>query len=107
MKITSEEKTLLEKLSLGLFDGCVGNQLLTTGGSAIWKTIKNGVPVMLKQGPTRKFFDGKENTYSEGILHTLQEWVTDEQKLEFLRKFGWLMRDATVKAYSAKFKPTK
>ena len=48
---------------------------------------------MLKQGPTRKFFNGKENEKIPGILHTLQEWSTDEQKLEFLRKFGWLMKD--------------
>lgn len=62
---------------------------------------------MFKQGPGSKFFNGKENEHIEGVLHTLQEWVTDEQKLEFLRKFGWLMKDEAVKAYSAKFKPGK
>ena len=41
------------------------------------------------------------------MLHTLQEWVTDEQKLEFLRKFGWLMKDEAVRVYSAKFKPKR
>ena len=60
---------------------------------------------MFKQGPGSRFFDGKENTCIEGVLHTLQEWITDEQKLEFLRKFGWLMKDAAVRTYSAKFKP--
>lgn len=54
-----------------------------------------------------KLFNGKENECFEGVLHTLQEWVTDEQKLEFLRKFGWLMKDKAVKAYSAKFIPEK
>ena len=73
----------------------------------IWynKSIKNGVPAMFKQGPGSRFFDGKENTRLEGVLHTLQEWITDEQKLEFLQRFGWLMKDAAVGAYSAKFKP--
>ena len=62
---------------------------------------------MFKQGPSRKFFNGKENERIEGVLHTLQEWSTDTEKLEFLRKFGWLMNDADVKKYSAKFKPKK
>ena len=40
-----------------------------------------------------RFFNGKENEHIEGAFHTLQEWVTDEQNQEFLRKFGWLMKD--------------
>lgn len=75
--------------------------MTTTRGSTVWKEIKNGVPAMFK------LFNGKENECFEGVLHTLQEWVTDEQKLEFLRKFGWLMKDKAVKAYSAKFIPEK
>ena len=105
--MTKEEKKLLKKLASGVLDGFVGNDLTTSGGSTIWKTIKNGVPVMFKQGPTKRFFNGKENERIEGVLHTLQEWITDEDKLEFLRKFGWLMNDPDVKAYSAKFKPNR
>mgnify|MGYP000494370932 FL=1 len=105
--MTKEEKNLLKKLASGVLDGFVGNDLTTSGGSTIWKTIKNGVPVMFKQGPTKRFFNGKENERIEGVLHTLQEWITDEDKLEFLRKFGWLMNDPDVKAYSAKFKPNR
>ena len=37
----------------------------------------------------------------------MQEWKTDEQKLTFLQKFGWLMKDKDVREYSAKFKPKK
>ena len=105
--MTIEEKTLLSKLASGALDGCVGNDLTTSGGSSIWKVIKNGVPVMLKQGPGKKFFDGKENIKIDGVLHVLQEWSSDEQKLEFIRKFGWLMNDTAVRTYSAKFKPIK
>ncbi len=54
-----------------------------------------------------RFFNGKENEHIEGAFHTLQEWVTDEQNQEFLRKFGWLMKDEVVRAYSAKFKPKR
>jgi hypothetical protein len=105
--MTIEEKELLSKLASGTLDGHVGGDLITTGGSSIWKMIKNGVPVMLKQGPTKRFFDGKENIKIDGALHVLQEWSSEEQKLEFLRKFGWLMKDVAVKAYSAKFKQVK
>ncbi len=105
--MTKEEKKLLEKLASGDLDGFVGDDLGTTGKSTIWKAIKNGVPAMFKQGPSKRFFNGKENERIDGVLHTLQEWVTDEEKLEFLRKFGWLMKDTAVRVYSAKFKPKK
>ena len=49
----------------------------------------------------------KENERYEGVLHTLAKWMTDEERLDFLRKFGWLIHDAAVNAYSAKFKPKK
>ena len=104
--MTDEEKGLLEKLASGALDGFVGNDLIT-GKSTVWKSIKNGIPTMFKQGPSKRFFNGKENERIEGVLHTLQEWSTDEEKLAFLRKFGWLMKDTAVKAYSAKFKPKK
>ena len=102
--MTNEEKNLLEKLASGVLDGFVGDDLIS-GKSTVWKSIKNGIPAMFKQGPSRKFFNGKENERIRGVLHTLQEWNTDTEKLEFLRKFGWLMNDAAVKKYSAKVKP--
>lgn len=82
--MTNEEKSLLKKLASGALDGFVGDDLTITGNSSVWKAIKNGVPAMFKQGPGSKFFNGKENEHIEGVLHTLQEWATDEQKLEFL-----------------------
>ena len=105
--MTKEEKGLLEKLASGALDGLVGDELITSGKSTVWKAIKNGVPAMFKEGPSKRFFNGKENERISGVLHTLQEWITDEEKLEFLRKFGWLMKDDAVQAYSAKFKPKK
>ena len=53
------------------------------------------------------YLQGKENEKFEGVLHVLQEWSTDVQKLEFLQKFGWLMSDEAVRTYSAKFKPKR
>ena len=104
---TKEEKSLLAKLASGMLDGMVGDDLTTSGGSTVWKSIKNGIPGNYKQGPGGKFFNGKENERYSGVLHTLREWKTDDEKLEFLQRFGWLMSDADVKAYSSKFKPKK
>ncbi len=105
--MTNEEKKLLQKMASGALDGFVGDNITTSGGSTVWKSIKNGLPAMFKQGPGGNFFNGKENERYEGVLHTLQKWATDDEKLQFLRKFGWLMQDTDVKAYSAKFKPKK
>ena len=105
--MTNEEKSLLDKMASGVLDGLVGDDVTTSGGSTVWMEIKNGVPAKLKQGPSRRFFNGKENERIAGVCHILQEWITDEQKLDFLRKFGWLMKDEAIKVYSAKFKPSK
>lgn len=105
--MTNEEKKLLKKLAKKLLDGQVGDILYTDGGSTVWTEIKNGIPVRYKQGPGGKFFDNRENVRYDGVLHTLQKWTTDEEKLEFLQKFGWLMKDLDVKTYSAKFKQKK
>lgn len=107
MKFSKEEKSLLAKLASGLLDGVVGDHLETSGGSTVWTSIKNGLPATFKKGPGKRFFNGKENEYISGVLHTLRKWSTDEEKLQFLRKFGWLMKDPDVIAYSAKFKPKK
>ena len=105
--MTNEEKNLIGRLDTGELDGIVGDLFSTNGGSTVWTMIKNGMPVRYKQGPGGRFFNGKENERYEGVLHIVAKWVTDEERLEFLRKFGWLMKDATVNAYRAKFKPKK
>ncbi len=107
MTFSKEEKNLLSKLAKGVLDGFVGDEYITQGGSSIWMAIKNGVPTKFKQGPSKRFFNGKENEVIQGVLHILQKWSSDKEKLQFLQKFGWLMKDPDVLAYSAKFKPVK
>ena len=102
---TDEENALLQKLSSGELDGLVGNVIFTTGNSSVWTEIRDGNPVRYKQGPGGKFFDGKENVRYEGVKHTLEEWKTDEEKLAFLQKYGWLIDNNEAKDYSSKFKP--
>ena len=102
---SDEEIGLLKKLLSEELDGPVGTNYYTSGGSTIWMEIKNGNPVRYKQGPGGKFFDGKENIKFEGKRTVLEKWETDDEKLAFLQKYGWLMEDKEVKSYSAKFKP--
>lgn len=68
--MTNEERNLLKRMASGAFDGFVGDDLTTSGGSSVWKVIKNGVPAMFKQGPGSRFFNGKENEYIEGVLYS-------------------------------------
>ena len=107
MRRTKEERSLLKRLSAGEFDGTVGNVLETSGGSTVWMTIKDGEPVRYKKGPGGKFFNGKENERYDGVLHTLEEWDTDDKKVGFFQKFGWLLEDDEAKSYSAKYKPKR
>jgi hypothetical protein len=107
MTSVNEEKRLLKMLADGLFDGPVGVGCYTTGGSTVWKVIKDGIPIMCKQGPTRKYFDGKENVKVDGVFRVLQKWCSDEEKLNFIRKYGWLIENPIAKTYSAKFKPQR
>ena len=108
MKRTAEEKGLLAKLASGILDGMVGDEREYRGHKSVFcgKYIKNGEPVSYRQGEPLRFFNGKEN---ERILWKREEehFDTDDRKLEFLQRFGWLTDDEDAKAYSAKFKPKK
>ena len=104
MSRTAEEKKLLEKFFSGVLDGQVGRDFVTTGGSTIWTAIKDNQIVKYKQGPSTKFFNGKENERIAGVLHTVQKWVSEDEILAFFQKYGFLIDDVDVKKYSAKFK---
>ena len=108
MKKTVEEKNLLAKLASGALDGLVGDERVYRGYKNVYcgKYISKGIPVSYREGESTRFFNGKENEILAGKRDETY-YDTDEKKLEFLQKFGWLMKDAAVKAYSAKFKPKK
>lgn len=107
MKRTNEEQKIIAKVLSGIVDGQVGKDFFTDGGSTVWTMIQNGRITRYKQGPGKRFFNGKENEFIEGTLHVLQEWITEDEILSFIQKFGFLMDDLDIKAYSAKFKPRK
>ena len=108
MSRTREEQSLLAKLASGALDGMVGDEREYRGYKSVYcgKYIKDGVPVSYRQGESERFFNGREN---ERILGKREEehYDTDERKVEFLQRYGWLMDDEEVRAYSAKFKPKK
>ena len=92
MSRTDEENNLLQKLASGSLDGMVGDEREYRGYRSVYcgKYIKNGEPVSYRQGEREE-----------------EHFDTDDRKLEFLQRYGWLMDDEDVKAYSAKYKPSK
>lgn len=62
--MTNKERNLLKKMASGALDGFVGDELTTSGGSTVWKVIKNGVPAMFKQGPGRRFLMARKMSIS-------------------------------------------
>ena len=108
MRRTGEEKKLLAKLASGVLDGMVGDEREYRGYRSVFcgKYIMNGEPVAYRQGESSRFFNGKENERVPG-KRVEEHFDTDDRKLEFLQRYGWLTDDEEVKAYSAKYKPKK
>ena len=108
VKHTKEERNLLAKLAEGLFDGAVGNEKVYHGYKDVTcgKYIKDGEPVSYREGESTRFFNGRGNETIPG-KRTEEHFKTDDEKLGFLKKFGWLINDDDARAYSAKFKPVK
>ena len=106
MNKTREERSLLEKLASGVLDGMVGREKVYHGYRNVYfgKYIKDGEPVSYREGESSRFFNGKENERISGKREE-DHYDTDDRKLEFLQRYGWLMDDEDVRAYSAKFKP--
>jgi len=106
MEVEKLEKIVLEKLNKGLLDGTVGNNFVTGDYAKVTfrKIIKNGIPQILRLGADSKFFDNKENIRVPG-KESVQLFETLAEKLIFIQKYGWLINDPDIKAYSALFKP--
>ena len=102
---TAEECHLLDKLRSGDLNGKFCEPLLDNGyGSSIQLEVRDGIPVQVKCGPSGKFFNGKENEPWKSVPRVNIKWRTDDQKLFFLQKYGFLSDDEEVRAYSNKYK---
>lgn len=108
MQMTKEEKRLLAKLASGELDGLVGEETPCAEykGTYHGQFIKDGEPVYYIQNEWQRFSNGKENMQIPS-KRAEECFITDEEKLSFLQKFGWLMDDEDVREYSAKFKTSK
>ena len=108
MTKTSEEKNLLSKLASKILDGQVGDERIYSGYRDVYcgKYIKDGIPVSYRESESTRFFNGSENERIPG--KRIEEYYdTDNRKLEFLQRYGWLIDDKDVQSYSSKFKPKK
>lgn len=108
MNLTAEEIRLLDKLRRGELDGAVGDEREYRNYRRVLcgMKIEAGTPIAYRQwlpassAPDRDQADDHE-------AREEKHYDTDEGKLEFLQRFGWLMGDEDVRAYSAKYKPQK
>lgn len=96
------------RLAEGQLDGPVGEERVIQGYRNLWHGmyIQDGEPVSYREGEPSRFFNGRENEMIPG-KRTEEHFKTDDEKLGFMKKFGWLIDDDDAKAYSAKFKPVK
>ena len=95
--LSPEEQKLLKKLAGGFLDGMVGDEREYRQYHSVYcgKVIRDGIPVSYRQNAPSGFeTERHENAF-----------VTEEQKLAFLQRYGWLMDDEEARAYSARYKP--
>ena len=107
MKKTEEEIRLLEKLASGALDGAVGDEREYRSYRRVLcgMRITCGVPIAYRLWkPADSVYDQVRSDTQDSREE--KHYDSDERKLEFLQRFGWLMEDDEVKAYSAKYKPT-
>ena len=106
MERTDEEKGLLAKIESGVLDGMVGDERAYVGHKNVYcgKYIKDGEPVSYRKGESSRFFNGKENEKIPGKIIE-ERYDTDDKKLEFLQRYGWLIDDEDTRAYSRRYKP--
>ena len=102
---TPEEQKLLEKLASGRLDGMVGDEREYRRYHSILcgKMIRNGIPIFYtQQVPSGSVT--KQGSISSPIVREEETFESDDRKLEFLQRFGWLINDEEVRAYSSRFK---
>ena len=107
MNITNEEKNLLAKLASGALDGVVGEETPCAEykGTYCGKYIQDGEPVEYWQVKPSRPIDKGIGRFD--CKRSQKVYNTDEYKLEFLREYGWLMKDNDARQYSAKFRSEK
>lgn len=108
MGMSVEESKLLRLLETGELDGDVGETRTFRIYSSVrcGRYIKNGIPTVFREGRIRSRLIGKEDD-SSPVTREEEECLSEESKLLFLQKYGWLINNEFVRSYSKKFKPNE
>jgi len=108
MSLSSEEIRLLQLLEDGTLDGDVGDFRVYRRFRSVLcgRYILNGIPVFFQEGKLPKAVSSKDEDEGQ-VLREEVRYDTIEGKLEFLQKYGWLIENEEVRAYSARYKPKK
>ncbi len=106
MNFTELERSILTKLDKGMLDGVVGSDYRSKKNKdVIYRNIiENGVPKAIQLKPKDEFFDGRDKVIISDA-ETVVIFETDDEKLTFMQKYGWLMDDPDARFYSSFFKP--
>lgn len=80
-------RDLLKNLAAGMYDGERTDTEMNGVASGFY--VDKGTPVKYREGPSTKFFDGRENTRTPG-RRTEKRYETDEEKTTFLQKYGFI-----------------
>lgn len=91
--MTKREKMLL--LALTNLNEPVGKPFYDSRGSIISYWVVSGIPTKTESRP---LFSSSRKTYTDPVV--TKTWATDEEKLDFLQKFGGHMADPIFQEYS-------
>ncbi len=108
MGMTEEEVKLIRLLENGELDGVVGETRIIHTRSPVrcGRYIKNGIPIIFREGRIRSKLLGKEDDTDQEVREE-EECLSTESKLFFLQKYGWLINNEYAREYSKKFKPKR
>ncbi len=104
---TVEENELLNNMAVGQYDGFVGNPIATGKGVIFWFVIQDGTPACYFELPTQKKLENGKIERTLGTMMRVKAWLTDEEKLAFIREYGEQFEDESMKAYTIREKVTK
>ena len=99
---TVEENILLNRMAAGELDGFVGEPQYNSEGESEWLVVQAGIPTKYFESPTLKLMNEGNIVQIPGDMTCVEKWSSEEEKLQFLRYYGELMRDPAVQAYAVK-----
>ena len=108
MNFSKLEIKLLNKLNNGLLNGVIGRDYKSRSEKYIIyrNVIEDGTPKSIRLKTDVAFFDSVDNVFVSSV-ESIISFETDDEKLTFIQKYGWLMDDPDAQFYSSYIKPKK